>query len=215
MGVVVELPESLRGELKEPLGPVYTDAADLLADATEPLVAVGDVVTYHLLEAGYRPRVAVIDGRTERGRLRREVAGVLGLRPATDSGTGGSPGGAGGDGGAGGAGGAGEDTSFDWADAVVEVDNPPGTVTVDLLEALADALTGPDSTVVLVDGEEDLAVLPAVVAAPDGASVVYGQPGEGMVLAIANHDRRGVARDLLERMEGDLETFWRKLGVRR
>ena len=70
---VVELPDSLRGELKEPLGPVYTDAGDLLDDASGPIVAVGDIVTYHLLSAGYFPRVALVDGKTERERVDREV----------------------------------------------------------------------------------------------------------------------------------------------
>ena len=35
---------------------------------------------------------------------------------------------------------------------------------------------------VLVDGEEDLAVIPLVMAATDGAIVLYGQPHQGVVL---------------------------------
>ena len=34
--VLLRLPDSLRGELKEPWGPVFTDAEDLLAEAGEP-----------------------------------------------------------------------------------------------------------------------------------------------------------------------------------
>ena len=34
----------------------------------------------------------------------------------------------------------------------------------------------------MVDGEEDLAVIPLVIAAPDGAIVLYGQPHQGVVL---------------------------------
>jgi uncharacterized protein (UPF0218 family) len=33
--------------------------------------------------------------------------------------------------------------------------------------------------VIFVDGEEDLAVIPLVIAAPDGAAILYGQPGKG------------------------------------
>jgi uncharacterized protein (UPF0218 family) len=56
-----------------------------------------------------------------------------------------------------------------------------------------------------VDGEEDLATLPAVVAAPDGASVVYGQPDEGMVLVEVTPETRAEMRELLGRFEGDVD----------
>ncbi|GAB6860660.1 GTP-dependent dephospho-CoA kinase family protein [Haloplanus litoreus] len=166
---MLELPDDLRGAFKEPLGPVFTDADALLAadGAGPPLIAVGDVVTAHLLDTGYRPDVAVIDGRTERERVADDVARVL-------------------------------------PDPDVEVVNPPATLSRDLLEALVDALDdGP--TVVGVDGEEDLATLPAILAAPLGGAVVYGQPGEGMVLVPVTDESRAVARDLLSRMTGDTD----------
>jgi uncharacterized protein (UPF0218 family) len=74
---VVELQQELRPELKEPLGPIYTDADALLADATRPLVAVGDIVTYHLLEAGYMPAVALVDGRTKRTAVDEHIQEAL------------------------------------------------------------------------------------------------------------------------------------------
>ena len=49
--ILAKLPATMREELKEPLGAIYTDADALLADAGEPIVTVGDIVTYHLLEA--------------------------------------------------------------------------------------------------------------------------------------------------------------------
>ena len=70
MGVLLELPADLRSELKDPLGPIYQDADELLAAAGEPVVAVGDIVTYHLLEAGYYPALALVDGKTKRERVR-------------------------------------------------------------------------------------------------------------------------------------------------
>ena len=57
--------------------------------------------------------------------------------------------------------------------------------------------------VLLVDGEEDLATLPAVLAAPDGASVVYGQPGEGMVLVTVTDAVRERFDALVDRLDGD------------
>ncbi|WP_338741027.1 GTP-dependent dephospho-CoA kinase family protein [Haloplanus salilacus] len=167
---MLELPDDLRGAFKEPLGRVFTDPEDLLADdeAGSPLVAVGDVVTYHLIRVGRHPDVAVIDGRTERARVDEAVAEGL-------------------------------------PEPGIEVDNPPGTLSRDLLDALVTALAADDPTVVGVDGEEDLATLPAIVATPLGGSVVYGQPGEGMVLVPVTESTRATARDLLDRMTGDTD----------
>jgi uncharacterized protein (UPF0218 family) len=171
--VVLELPESLRGELKEPLGPIYTDTERLLADATRPIVAVGDIVTYHLLAAGHTPAVALADERTKRTDVEESVrSAVL------------------------------DESSFA---ETVAVENPSGTLTDELVTALQSALEREPSTTTLlvVEGEEDLAALPAVLAVADGASVVYGQPDEGMVLVTADEPTRERVRSLLERMDGD------------
>ncbi|MFC6726763.1 DUF359 domain-containing protein, partial [Halobium palmae] len=52
---------------------------------------------------------------------------------------------------------------------------------------------------------EDLATLPAIVAAPLGASVVYGQPDQGMVHVPVTEETKAEARDLLARMDGDVD----------
>ncbi len=181
--VLLALPRALRGELKDPLGPVYTDADELLADAGGPVVTVGDVVTYHLLRAGRRPDVALVDGKTKRDPVDEAVWEAI-----------------------------------DGFGHRVEVSNPAATLSTALLDALRAALDragggGAETTVIVVDGEEDLAALPAVLAAPDGASVVYGQPDEGMVLAAVTDEHRATVRDLLERMDGDAMRAFDVLGV--
>lgn len=62
---------------------------------------------------------------------------------------------------------------------VVRVKNPPGEITPELYAAF-ESVKLPSK--IIVEGEEDLATLPAVLTAPIGAVVVYGQPDEGMVL---------------------------------
>jgi uncharacterized protein (UPF0218 family) len=168
--VVLELPRGLRDELKEPLGRIYTDTAALLADAGDPIIAVGDMVTYHLVEGGRVPDLALVDERTKRSAVDEDVTAAIG--------------------------------GFDRELAVT---NPAATLTAALLDALRDGLDGDGTTLVDVDGEEDLATLPVVLAAPAGASVVYGQPDEGMVLVDCDDTARERARDLLERMDGDTE----------
>ncbi|WP_222916844.1 GTP-dependent dephospho-CoA kinase family protein [Natrinema sp. SYSU A 869] len=169
------LPDDLRHELKEPMGPIETDAERLLETVDGPIIAVGDVVTYHLLQAGRRPDVALVDGRTKRSAVDEEI------RDAVTSG------------------------------ASIEVRNPPAELSAPVVRALRRALSTDEPTTILVDGEEDLVALPAIVAAPEGASVVYGQPDEGMVHVKVADDHRTEMRDLLERFEGDTERFWNLL----
>ncbi|SEW15614.1 GTP-dependent dephospho-CoA kinase family protein [Natrinema salifodinae] len=166
------LPDDLRHELKEPMGPIETEADRLLAEVEGPVIAVGDVVTYHLLQAGHRPAVALVDERTEREAVDEEI------RQAVTTG------------------------------ASIEVRNPPAELSAPVVRALRRALAADEPTTVLVEGEEDLVALPAIVAAPEGASVVYGQPGEGMVHVKVTDDHRAEMRDLLERFEGDVDRFW-------
>ena len=175
---VVSLQEALRGELKAPMGEVYTEADALFSAAEPPLVAVGDIVTYHLIEADHRPDVALIDGQTKRSAIEDHI------QEAIDAGV------------------------FDHE---VEVANAAAGLSAGLLSALATAIdaTGEDeSTAIVVDGEEDLATLPAIAAAPSGASVVYGQPDEGMVLVECDDEIKTRVGDLFERMDGDAERLW-------
>jgi uncharacterized protein (UPF0218 family) len=80
----------------------------------------------------------------------------------------------------------------------VRVKNPPGTITDELVRALEDAVIHPPVTIV-VDGEEDLAVIPLVLAAPDqGAIILYGQPHEGVVVRTVDARAKSDAHKLLK-----------------
>uniref|UniRef100_A0A7D5GKE5 GTP-dependent dephospho-CoA kinase n=2 Tax=Natrinema halophilum TaxID=1699371 RepID=A0A7D5GKE5_9EURY len=154
------------------MGPIETDAGRLLADVDGPLIAVGDVVTYHLLQAGRQPDVALVDERTKREAVDEEIR-----RTVTE-------------------------------DTTIEAVNPPAGISENVIEALIEGLSSDEPTTILVEGEEDLMALPAIVVAPNGASVVYGQPDEGMVHVTITDDHRADVRSLLDRFEGDTERFW-------
>jgi hypothetical protein len=59
-----------------------------------------------------------------------------------------------------------------------------------------DAVKEPEA-LIIVDGEEDLAVIPLVIAAPDGIIVIYGQPGEGIVLNEVDEGAKAKAAEML------------------
>jgi|SRR5208337_3776966 len=78
----------------------------------------------------------------------------------------------------------------------IRVKNPPGTITDELVEALTYAV-GHTPVTIIVDGEEDLAVIPLVIAAPLASVVLYGQPNEGVVLRVIDDRAKAAAHILL------------------
>ena len=154
------LPAEHRGAFQAPYGRLYPSigaARHVLEGRT--VLSVGDVVTAGLIDGGFLPAVAVVDGFTERD---VPVPPVEMPRART-----------------------------------LRVANPAGTLTDELEAAIRDALAHPP-TLIVVDGEEDLAVVPLALAAPEGAALVYGQPGAGVVVSAIDPERRELARALLD-----------------
>jgi len=77
----------------------------------------------------------------------------------------------------------------------VKVKNPPGAIT----EELRMALEIDPPVKIIVDGEEDLAALQAVIAAPVGSVVAYGQPNEGIVLVEVTEEKKEEFQGLLKK----------------
>ena len=82
----------------------------------------------------------------------------------------------------------------------VEVKNPAATLTGELIDQIKAALNGFERVKIIVVGEEDLATLPAILYAPAGSAVVYGQPDEGSVLVKVTADKKRQIEDLMKRM---------------
>jgi hypothetical protein len=82
----------------------------------------------------------------------------------------------------------------------ISVRNPPGTITEGAIEAIRKAFSGKKPARVMVEGEEDLLVIPAVILAPASATVLYGQPGVGIVVVRATAAAKARHRALLARM---------------
>jgi len=60
------LPEGLRDELREPLGPIIQDE-DLPEHVEGKILAViGDVAALHVVKAGFRPKLVAVDFQTQR-----------------------------------------------------------------------------------------------------------------------------------------------------
>jgi hypothetical protein len=82
----------------------------------------------------------------------------------------------------------------------VEVKNPPATLTKELMDMIRESLQEADRIKIVVDGEEDLATLPAILYAPLGSVVVYGQPNEGSVMVKVTTDKKKHIEELMKQM---------------
>jgi hypothetical protein len=79
--------------------------------------------------------------------------------------------------------------------------NPAGMLTPLTWVATAEALHRKNPTLIMVEGEEDLLTLVAVLEAPENALVAYGLPNEGVVVARADATAKRKANLIIEAME--------------
>jgi uncharacterized protein (UPF0218 family) len=71
----------------------------------------------------------------------------------------------------------------------VKAKNPPGMITKELWDKIHESMDKHGSLVV-VDGEEDLAVLPCILEADWDSIVLYGQPDEGIVMVKVTEEKK-------------------------
>lgn len=151
------LPLTLRKNLQEPIGRIILEK-ELTQFDDSTLIAVGDVTTKKLHEAGCIPALSVVDFVVER-HIQQHSLGSLG---------------------------------FTGEEEVLQVDNPPGTITPTLWQSVKKALVDmpQKKVVIVVNGEEDLAVIPIVLLCPIGYTVCYGQPQQGLVAVDITQDKK-------------------------
>ncbi len=154
---MLELPGELRSLLKRPLGQLFSNVATAIERLKQlrptRLIAVGDIVTADLIEAGMKLDVAVVDFLVMRSPVDKKIRQTIDLFDAK----------------------------------IVRVKNPAGTITQELRTAINEAKP---PIKIIVEGEEDLATLPALLSAPLGSVVVYGQPNEGIVIVEVTEPKR-------------------------
>jgi uncharacterized protein (UPF0218 family) len=68
-------------------------------------------------------------------------------------------------------------------------ENPSGTLRMGAWQAVKEAIERRNALLV-IDGEEDLLTLPAILLAPENSIVVYGQPNVGAVVVRVDRNKR-------------------------
>ena len=180
-----KIPEGLRNSLKQPLGKLIEgkpheteEKIKLLIEQSYPvvLVTVGDEATLSLNRLKLTPDIAVVDFYIKRIKVHESL----------------------------------EDLNFpdqfytsNYKNKITKTTNPPGFITQDLSHALRDAfkefVEDGKPRVVNVAGEEDLAGVPAILLAPLGSLVFYGQPDRGIVAISVTEEKKNEIFELLEK----------------
>ena len=178
-GKVLHMPAVLDDEFKTPMGELFEGPEDApevalsamleaLPENHGTIVAVGDVTVKGLMDMGFLPDIAFVDGQTKREAL---DSSLLVRR---------------------------EEYTLNR-----KVVNPPGQLTPELLEVVRWSLEQEASVLIEVDGEEDLAPMFVLAAAPLGTIIVYGQPRQGVVMRVLDMDAKHRARNLLVHFEAE------------
>jgi cytidyltransferase-like protein len=84
---------------------------------------------------------------------------------------------------------------------VQKIKSVHGSVSPELLKAVQSAFNSKNRTVILIEGEDDLAVLPVLLIAPLGFSIFYGQPNQGLVQINVTEENKEKAYQLVQHFD--------------
>lgn len=163
------LKPAFRRFLKKPFGTLCQQKTALAAARKARFaVSVGDATTLLFLTHSIRPSVAVADFLEKRFPTSKSQREKI--------------------------------LSSNWGEVFV-ASNPAGTISPGALLAVKEAVsfskTRKLSSLVVIEGEEDLLFLAAVLHAPLGALLFYGQPGKGIVMLEATRESKKRVEKLL------------------
>lgn len=174
------------GELMEAHGEAVTTIAKKALHnirTSAMLITVGDVTTKSVLDSGYTPAISIIDLHVRRKKIHEDL------------------------------------TQFGFTGNIAHfhTTNVRSTVSSELFTSVKEAFILYEKThspiVLQVTGEEDLAVLPAVLLAPLGSIVLYGQPPlpgaicDGLVLVEVTEKTKSAVSTILSAFQPAKDTF--------
>ncbi len=79
-------------------------------------------------------------------------------------------------------------------------DNPAGQITTQSIDVIRQAMGLKPPVRIVINGEEDLLVIPACIYAPQNTVVMYGQPNEGLVVVAVTQEIRNKTKEILTLM---------------
>lgn len=156
-----------RSLLQAPFGKLFSGPSLPPLAGARFLIAVGDATAFALLESGITPNVSIVDGLAQRKPIAQSMRERI--RAAYSN--------------------------------QMSASNPAGHLSDEaeaaVKEAIAHAQKSKKPVLLEISGEEDLLFLPALLAAPEGSVILYGQPNVGMVEVVANEKEKQKIREIL------------------
>ena len=165
----LDLSETLREELKPPLGELIKDSNPDKENIIKKIhsekivVTVGDATSELLIKMGLIPFLQIVDGKEKRHE--RDL-------PTSDS-----------------------------VVTTMNCKNPAGEITEQSIDIIKKALDSKPPIRIIVDGEEDLLVIPVCLFAPENCVVMYGQPNEGLVIVEITNQVREKVQNIVNSMK--------------
>jgi len=178
-----KIADDLRLRLKKPLGRLISGSEQTIVNETVKLlkmnpvcsVAVGDEATSFLNKLGSQADISVVDFFIKRVRVHESL----------------------------------EDLEFadnfykaSYPNKIIRTKNPAGYIKKELLSAVKEAfkayIKDGRKRVIFVEGEEDLAGLPAILLAPLDSLILYGQPNRGVVAVRVTEEKK---KEILKMVE--------------
>lgn len=81
----------------------------------------------------------------------------------------------------------------------IAAENPAGSITPELFDSVKKAFSSDNRKIILIKGEEDLAVLPVLLISPLGFVIYYGQPNEGLVEVLVTEENKEKVFELVSK----------------
>ncbi|MFA5770123.1 MAG: pantetheine-phosphate adenylyltransferase [Patescibacteria group bacterium] len=168
------MPESLRPILQKPLGRVFKEVHKVIKfiKFIKPtmVIAVGDIITDSLLKEGIDPDVKVIDFKTRRKEFLISNFKFL-IKSKISN---------------------------------IKFQNKPGTINIKTAERLRELIRdsvrrGSMNSWLVVDGEEDLLTLPAILFAPLNSLVLYGHWQHGIITVEVDEVIKDKVREIIKK----------------
>jgi len=80
------------------------------------------------------------------------------------------------------------------------VTNPRGCISEESVKVFNKALGSDKPVRILVEGEDDLLALVAIIFSPEGSCILYGQPDEGLVIVKVDESIRNWCKEIFSSM---------------
>ena len=71
---------------------------------------------------------------------------------------------------------------------------------MDTIQSICTNMASSDHIQLIINGEEDLAALPAILYAPSNATIIYGMPNKGVVIVSSTEEYKEKIRFILSEM---------------